>query len=280
MTHLQACIVLLIMGVGHGVLANSTYIPPTLPNDLPCNVVRELTETQLPKEGMEIRIYRISIDVLTEGKKTRIALGPLTITKTRKERPYGIVVDSIRVHRLTEGPELWHIEWLDYMAGNGCYENVYYRVCRAGKPEQVIVSGTVPLRGRWGMGTGQSGEYQVGYSKGVLMVRETTTRIDTSHTWAHLYHRVPADKGDFFQMHKTMRLTRRIKIENDKQRRIGTTLEYCTQAQDALEEILAGLKVEKKWLTDTEKPLTPRTWLIFNIPDEVAEKRWPLIPEK
>ncbi len=268
------CWILAIAALPLSLALADSFDPPRLPDDLSFEVVRTPVNVQGEwKEG-----DRISIRI-DGGKAIDLGLERVSEFAGREVRD-GVDPSTLRVHPIKDSPALLHIEWTDYMSdGTGHYQNAFYRIVRASEPDKPIAAGSVPLSGRWGWGTGNGGSHKVEYLDGMVRISETVWGMDTSKNPKPLYHPMSADKGEWYQAKILTTTMHHIKVDKQCVKRLYSLLGYRVQEGDTIEDICKGLDLEAKWnCTADPKPRTG-LWLIFNIPAEVAVKRYPLTRE-
>lgn len=240
------------------------YDPPKLQNDAPYALIQTLKGEAVGRED-----WRILIAI---EKHKPIALGDVT---TVQGQPQGIDTKTIRVHRLKGKIDLYHIEWCDHFAGQGRYRHLDYCLVRADAPDKVLVADRIMLNGRWGGGTHGSGMAKIKYEGDLLTITDTRFAIDTSAEKKPLYHPMPADKGDFFQMHRQERIVRTYRVGKKDAELTSATHAYQIQAGDTLDEICKGLAFEKDWLVEPPETLTRGEWISAKVPLNAAKKRYP-----
>lgn len=192
-------------------------------------------------------------------------------------RSCGVLPESVRAHELGGAPSLIHIEWTDYVQGNGGYQNLFYMICRKDDPSQPLLKGSVPISGRWGKGSGQKGYCRVWYENDILSVRENREFRDNSKTQRPLYHR--RGDGSFSCCISTI-LTRRFFVTDTGFGLKSTLLEYKVQEGDALNDICEGLKIKPEWILNAPLLQKNISTIQIELPADESEKRYPIVADR
>ena len=196
-------------------------------------------------------------------------------------RYFGVMPDSIRVYKLTGTPDLLHIEWCDYMQGEGGYQHTYYMICPKSDPEKTLLRGIVQMSGHGGWSTGTIGSYNVQYEKSNLCVQVTIDYHDNSRKQKPLYHRMTLkNQADAFLCSISTTLTRVFTVANNHAELKSTLLEYKMQEGDTLDDVCKGLKVEQNWILNADLLEKKVSTIQIELPKNISEERYPIIDQR
>ena len=199
----------------------------------------------------------------------------------RKFNRSGPDPESICVHNLVGSFELYHIEWTTFSQGSGSWVQWHYIVCEKHNTDNILLSDSITLRGKWGYGTGISNDYFIIYKNNRIVIKITTLEIDQSETNKPLFHENKHDDGRqkyVCEINKV--LTRNYIVLNGSAEIESAILEYKVQNGDTVQDICVGLEIDKQWIHNIDLFDKGVSWLQIVIPNEECKIKYPKIEEK
>jgi len=229
---------------------------------------------EVREKPITARAHENTFDVsVVIAEHAPITIGQHEVQGEQSWQQRGVDATSVRVRRLNGTPELYLIEWLDFMQGNGNYRSYFYQVRGIGDPGKILISGSTMLSGKAGWRAYGTGRCEIRYDENQLTVTESRWRVDTATEPKPLHHFVP-DKGDFYQANLHTRITRAFEIIDGQVKLTDARFAYKVQKGDRCEDVIMVFKLDASWLSDEKLP-DAGEWVTARIPLETAEQRWP-----
>ncbi|MDA3834509.1 MAG: hypothetical protein PF495_14075 [Spirochaetales bacterium] len=191
----------------------------------------------------------------------------------------GVNPETIQVFKLAGMPDLLHIQWNDYMQGNGCFQSLFYEIHLASDPSVLLLKDHICTHGNGGCGTGVSGSYSMQYEGSNLCVRVERGYRNHAYEQKPLYHRViiKERQPDVFLCTINTTLTRVFSMDHGELELKSTLLEYTAQDGDSLDEICKGLRVEPEWICNVRFFDKKASTVQIELPNAVSAERYPLV---
>lgn len=190
----------------------------------------------------------------------------------------GIDISSVEHIPIAERPDLLHLRWLDVMHGNGCHQSAYYRVVSRTKPHQTVISGSIPISGRGGAGTGSYGAYAIAAHSNGLRLTRHTIHWDTMTAPGPLTVPEPLP-GNHVERHRREIDTKLVQTFSPVRSGMAQSdcrVRYHPQSDaQALSAIAQCLELERRWISAPSEGDVSSGVVEFRIPDAERERRYP-----
>ena len=180
----------------------------------------------------------------------------------REEARYGVNTETIKVKTAAD---LVYVEWKTLEQGSGLYVDNEYRVFKKGNQDSLI-SGGIPVAGRWGANTDLSGDVQViSFGPDHLWLEVNSIRFEGSGYKKPLFS-FEAEHDEYVATIALQKVVKYAISQHGKTSVLEGHIYYQMQERDNLKEVAEYFHVAK------DKLVKNGGWLEIPLEMKVAEK--------
>ena len=180
----------------------------------------------------------------------------------REEARYGVDTETIKIKT---SADLLYVEWKTLEQGSGLYVDNEYRVFKKGNQDPLI-SGGIPVTGRWGVNTDLSGDVQViSFGSDHLWLEVNSIRFEGSGYKKPLFY-FEAEYDEYVATIALQKVVKYAISQHGKTSVLEGHIYYQMQERDNLNEVAEYFHVTK------DKLLKKGRWLEIPLKQKIAKK--------